>query len=164
MNSVYLLLGSNINDRQKMIRLAIDEISSRVGTIGQSSSLYESEPWGFTADQDFLNQVIRVETMLSPTKLLEEILDIEISLGRTRMENEQGYASRSIDIDILFYNNEIIREEHLDIPHPKIHERLFTLVPLCELDESFIHPVHCKSLGELMAICPDKNAVVPYKV
>jgi 2-amino-4-hydroxy-6-hydroxymethyldihydropteridine diphosphokinase len=83
-------------------------------------------------------------------------------MGRKRNGNSRGYSSRTIDIDILFYNNDVIRDERLNIPHPRISERMFTLVPLCELNGSFIHPVLQKTLHDLMAECTDRNTVVPF--
>lgn len=163
MNSAYLLLGSNLDDRHVMIHRAIIKIGDRIGQILQFSSLYESEPWGFSSEDRFLNQVVIVETMLSPARLLSEILGIEEDLGRKRTPGSKGYHSRTIDIDILFYNDLILREEQLNIPHPRIHERMFTLVPLCELNEDFIHPVSGKSMKQLKSECSDRVPVVEYK-
>ena len=161
MNVVYLLLGSNLNDRTAMLERARQDISSRTGKITLASSIYESEPWGFQSEQRFLNQVIRIETDNSPLEILDEILKIEIEMGRKRDVNEK-YASRTIDIDILFFNNEIIREINLTIPHPRIPERMFTLVPLSEIDRSMIHPGSLKSIREMINECPDTLNVYPY--
>lgn len=160
MNTAYLLLGSNLEDRENMIRKALERLAAKVGPIQQFSSIYESEPWGFKAKNSFLNQVVQVETVLDAADLLDKILEIENGLGRRRELNSEGYASRTIDIDILFYNDEIIRGERLNIPHPHISERMFTLLPLCELNGSLIHPVFNKSLEDLRAECPDRNQVV----
>jgi 2-amino-4-hydroxy-6-hydroxymethyldihydropteridine diphosphokinase len=160
MNNVYLLLGSNLDNRENMIRQAVEEIAAKVGTICQSSSVYESEPWGFKAEKSFLNQVVKVETGLGAVELLDKILQIEERLGRRRELNTEGYFSRTIDIDILFYNDEIIQGDRLQIPHPHIPQRMFTLLPLCELNGSLIHPVYNKSLEDLRAECPDRNLVV----
>jgi len=160
MNNVYLLLGSNLDNRENMIRQAVEEIAAKVGTICQSSSVYESEPWGFKAEKSFLNQVVKVETGLGAVELLDKILEIEERLGRRRELNTEGYFSRTIDIDILFYNDEIIQGDRLHIPHPHIPLRMFTLLPLCELNGSLIHPVYNKSLEDLRAECPDRNLVV----
>jgi 2-amino-4-hydroxy-6-hydroxymethyldihydropteridine diphosphokinase len=162
MNVVYLLLGSNLDDRSAMLDKARREISSKIGTITRESSIYESEPWGFLADQPFLNQVIRIETALTPALILSEILKIEIKLGRKR-EGNQRYNSRLIDIDILFFNDEIISEENLTIPHPGIPERMFTLLPMQELAGSYIHPGSLKSIGELINECSDPLSVYLYK-
>ena len=162
MNFAYLLLGSNLDDRLAALQRAKGEISSVIGKITRESSVYESEPWGFESEQKFLNQVVMIETDYRPGQILEEILKIENKLGRFRAV-DQGYTSRSIDIDILFFNDEIISEDTLTIPHPKIPERMFTLLPLSELDRSMIHPGARKSISDLMKECPDKLSVYPYR-
>jgi 2-amino-4-hydroxy-6-hydroxymethyldihydropteridine diphosphokinase len=162
MNFAYLLLGSNLDDRLAALQRAKGEISSVIGKITRESSVYESEPWGFESEQKFLNQVVMIETDYRPGQILEEILKIENKLGRFRAV-DQGYTSRSIDIDILFFNDEIISEDTLTIPHPKIPERMFTLLPLSELDRSMIHPGVRKSISDLMLECPDNLSVYPYR-
>ena len=162
MNFAYLLLGSNLDDRSAKLQRAKEAISARIGNITRESSVYESEPWGFQSEHWFLNQVIRIETNYRPIQVLEKILRIEHKLGRYR-SGDQGYKSRSIDIDILFYNDEIISEDKLTIPHPKIPERMFTLLPLSELDRSMIHPGSRKSISDLMRECPDTLNVYPYR-
>jgi 2-amino-4-hydroxy-6-hydroxymethyldihydropteridine diphosphokinase len=161
MNIVYLLLGSNLNDRPASLQGARDAISESIGIILKESAIYESEPWGFNAKNHFLNQVIKVETVFNPFQILEFIRDIEVRLGRIR-NPLPGYVSRTIDIDILFFNDEIISEDKLVIPHPKIQDRMFTLIPLSELDGSLMHPGLLKSVGELMNECPDTLQVYPY--
>jgi 2-amino-4-hydroxy-6-hydroxymethyldihydropteridine diphosphokinase len=163
MNFAYLLLGSNLDDRSAMLQRAKEEISSGIGSITRESSVYESEPWGFQSEHKFLNQVIRIETRYKPIRILEEILRIENELGRFRTAVAQGYTSRLIDIDILFYNNEVISEDKLIIPHPKIPERMFTLLPLSEIDRTIIHPGSRKSISDLMKDCPDKLNVYFYR-
>lgn len=161
MNFAYLLLGSNMNNRCALLQRAREELAMAIGKISKESSVYESEPWGFHSEKFFLNQVVRIETELRPIELLAEILKIENKLGRNRTVNE-GYSSRKIDIDILFYNDEIISEEKLTIPHPKIPDRMFTLLPLFEIDRSMIHPVSGKSVSDLIKECKDKLSVYPY--
>jgi 2-amino-4-hydroxy-6-hydroxymethyldihydropteridine diphosphokinase len=163
MNTTYLLLGSNLGDRQEMIRRAVEGINDRIGKVTGSSSVYESEPWGFKAEGNFLNQVVKVDTGLSPHELLEAILQLELKLGRKRDVSFDEYTSRSIDIDILFYNQDIISDHDLNIPHPRISERMFTLLPLCELNSSMVHPVHQRTLQELLALCTDPNEVFLYQ-
>jgi 2-amino-4-hydroxy-6-hydroxymethyldihydropteridine diphosphokinase len=160
MKKVYLLLGGNLNDRESLIGKARDAISQKIGKILDQSSVYETEPWGFSANDQFLNQVVIVETTIQPNLLLQAILGIEKELGRTRSLN--GYESRLIDIDILFYESEIISHDNLTIPHPRIHERMFTLKPLQEVNGSFVHPVLKKSIHQLVAECPDKLKVSRY--
>jgi 2-amino-4-hydroxy-6-hydroxymethyldihydropteridine diphosphokinase len=161
MNFAYLLLGSNLDDRFAMMNRAKEAISSRIGKISVESSVYESEPWGFESAHRFLNQVIKIETEYQPGRLLEEILTIEHKLGRFRA-NVHGYTSRLIDIDILFYNDEIISEDNLMIPHPKIPERMFALMPLAEIDRSLVHPGLLKSITDMIKDCPDKLNVYLY--
>ena len=163
MNVVYLLLGSNLYDRALSLSSAKNEISNEIGAITDESSIYESEPWGFISEDRFLNQVIRIETRKNPVQVLNEILRIETKLGRKR-DTAKGYSSRILDIDILFFNNEIISEENLIIPHPKISERMFTLLPLSEINNSLIHPGLNKSIQELMEECHDQSVVLKLSV
>lgn len=162
MNFAYLLLGSNLDDRSALLQMAKEAIASNIGKITRTSSVYESEPWGFQSENHFLNQVIMIETTYRPSRILEEILTIETKLGRYR-KDDQGYTSRSIDIDILFYNDEIITGDKLTIPHPKIPERMFVLLPLGEIDQSIIHPGSRKSISDLIRECPDTLSVYPYR-
>ena len=124
------------------------------------SSVYETEPWGFQSNEEFLNQVVKVKTDLNPSGLLGRILMIESLLGRVR--GERRYESRLIDIDILLYEDIIVDEESLKIPHPLMHQRRFVLIPLCELAPDMIHPVLGKSLTVLLEICEDKGVVRPH--
>ena len=157
MNTAYIILGGNIEDRLDYIKNGIELISLRVGEIHNKSSIYESEPWGFDASINFLNQVVEIRTDLSAQDLLKQLLAIEIELGRERKES--GYASRTIDLDILFYNNEIIYIEKLIIPHPRLHKRIFTLKPLCEIAPNLIHPVLKKTIKTLLDGCEDDSIV-----
>ena len=157
-----MLLGSNLNDRFGSLKAARVAISNKIGSIQAESAIYESEPWGFQANHQFLNQVVKVKTGLDPFQIMDEIFRIEKEMGRVRIP-ENGYISRTIDIDILFYNDEIIKDDNLVIPHPKLQERMFTLVPLSELDISFIHPSFRKSIGQLKEECLDTIPVFPYQ-
>lgn len=150
---VYLLLGGNIGDTKKLFVDAINNIEITIGKVLSLSSLYESEPWGFEHEQNFLNQVIIIETDLLPIDLLNSIQNIEKILGRIRKKSQ--YSERTIDIDILFYGSEIIESERLTIPHLMLHKRRFTLEPLVELTPEFNHPVIKKTLVELLQECPD---------
>ncbi len=160
MKKVYLLLGGNLSDRSLLIEKAGYLIDKRIGRVLEHSSMYETEPWGFNSDELFLNQVLLVETSLQPSELLETILEIEKDLGRERVLN--GYESRLIDIDILFYDNQVITYPDLVIPHPRIQERMFTLKPLQEINDAFIHPVLKKSIRQLVTECPDGLKVMRY--
>lgn len=145
---VYLSLGSNFGDRIGYVQQAASLLGAcEEITLVRTSAFYETEPWGMNSENWFVNAVLEVKTSLSPQKLLEECLRIENQLGRKRSEN--GYIDRTIDIDILFYNKDIINEEKLIIPHKFVHLRAFTLVPLLELIPNFEHPVIHKTITEL---------------
>ncbi|HEY1063562.1 MAG TPA: 2-amino-4-hydroxy-6-hydroxymethyldihydropteridine diphosphokinase [Daejeonella sp.] len=143
----YLLLGSNLGNRRKYIASAISEIQSKLGSIGQRSSIYQTASWGKHDQPDFLNQVIELKTILKPQDLLSGILSIEADLGRKRVEK---WGSRIIDIDILLYEDQVINEPELIIPHPYLAFRRFCLMPLCEIAPGFIHPVLKKNIQELL--------------
>ncbi len=153
----FLLLGSNEGDLPEYLAKAIDQIGTLAGRILQYSALYETAAWGKTNQPSFLNQVIEIETSLTPIDLLTKIQSIESNLGRTRAEK---WAARTLDIDILFYGNQEITEPSLVIPHPAIAQRRFTLVPLAELAPNFIHPILKKSITTLLNECPDKLDVI----
>lgn len=151
-NGIFLLLGTNLGDRLENIRKAVTEIASDVGNVIKQSSIYQTAPWGQPNQPDFYNVVIEIETEYTATELLERLLKIETSLGRTRKER---WGARTIDIDILFYNNEVIDSENLSVPHPAIASRRFTLVPLAEIAAELVHPVSKKTITELLSECPD---------
>ena len=155
-NRIYLLLGSNMGNSQDLIGQAKKHIAKQIGPIGRESGLYQTAAWGNTQQPDFLNQVIFIETTLTPMQVMIAILDIEKKMGRIRTVKN---APRIIDIDILFYNKMIIDEEDLQVPHPQISTRRFVLVPLKELSPLFIHPVLQKTIHQLLRVCPDKLAV-----
>jgi len=157
MNQVYLLIGGNLHDRFELIAKAKKSISEKIGTIAKESSIYETAPWGFTAEQNFLNQVILLNTDLSAHKVLKLCLEIEMDLGRERLL--KGYQSRTMDIDILFYNDEIIYDKQLIIPHERLHQRRFTLEPLVEIAPNYIHPLLKKTLSEILKDCKDDSEV-----
>ena len=138
MKEVYLLLGSNLGDSKKKLSDALRIIEEKLGLVIRSSSLYQTAAWGKTDQPDFINQVLCLRTKLPPRQLLEQILVIENQLGRIRAEK---WSSRTIDIDILFYGDLILQEKDLIIPHPFLHLRKFTLLPLCEINPKLYHPV-----------------------
>ncbi len=155
MSTGVLLLGSNINPRFEFLASARNLLGTECGRIIQCSSIYESEAWGFEADS-FLNQVIVLDTILSPLDLLLKIQNIEKSLGRIRGNTDEStYNSRTIDIDILFYDELCLNHPQLQIPHPRIATRRFVLVPLCEILPEFRHPVLNKSISQMLATCDD---------
>lgn len=158
MNFAYLLLGGNMGDREGVIAKAAELIHASCGRVIKKSSLYESEPWGFETDNQFINQVILIETTMTAGDLLQNLLNIELLMGRTR-NNSANYSSRIIDIDILFYNDDVIREDFLKIPHPLLQERRFTLAPLSEIAENLTHPLLNKTISDLLKECKDNSSV-----
>lgn len=159
MEKSYILLGSNMGERISILSEARIMIEARCGRIDKMSSLYESEPWGFDAEQNFINQVICIETALSAHDLLKELLSIEIELGRDRSRHYDTYVSRPIDLDILYYGDMVCNDEDLILPHPRLHLRRFVLAPLCEVAPEHIHPVIGKSSCELVDDCEDMSGV-----
>jgi 2-amino-4-hydroxy-6-hydroxymethyldihydropteridine diphosphokinase len=152
MNIVYLLLGSNLNDRFQNLHQALESIQLNCGCLLKKSSIYETAAWGNTNQPNFLNQVIILQTQHDPQLLLQELLHIEKQMGRIRVEK---YDPRIIDLDILFYNREIINEPYLNIPHPHIAERRFVLTPLVEIVPNKMHPVLNLTMKTLLNECID---------
>ncbi|WP_121810735.1 2-amino-4-hydroxy-6-hydroxymethyldihydropteridine diphosphokinase [Mucilaginibacter kameinonensis] len=146
MIDVFLLLGSNLGKRELFLQQAIEAISSQVAPVKIVSSVYETQSWGKTDEPDYLNQVLMLQTELSAQDVLEKILGIELEMGRKR---EVKWGSRTIDIDILFYGDEVIHEFNLVVPHPELYKRSFTLIPLAEIAPDFIHPVFKKNILQL---------------
>jgi 2-amino-4-hydroxy-6-hydroxymethyldihydropteridine diphosphokinase len=144
------------------LQKAEQKVADTIGRIRKLSLVYESEPWGFQAKQYFLNRVALVETELSAKEVLKKILSIETEMGRQRLSN--GYSSRQIDIDILYFNEMIIEQPDLIVPHPGIPGRRFVLLPLVEVAGQFIHPVFGQSNAALLEKCSDKLKVWVYQV
>lgn len=159
LNKVVLALGGNKGNVNETFKKAIGLIKTNIGLVSKSSSLYKTAAWGVTNQPDFINQIIVVETKMSPTELLGICMKIETLLGRTR-NSENRWKERVIDIDILFYNNEIILLPNLEIPHPEIENRKFILVPLVEILPNFIHPKLKKSIKSILNNCSDTLKVV----
>ena len=155
MNLAFLLLGSNLGDREKNLRMARDEIGS-MASVTKLSSVYTTAPWGKTNQPDFLNQVLIAETQASPHELLDQLLDIEMRLGRKRKEK---WGSRTIDIDILFFSDLIVSSDRLTILHPGIGYKRFTLLPLQEIAPDFVHPVLKRKISDLLDACEDMAKV-----
>lgn len=135
MHRVFFSLGSNLGDRKDNIQRAIEKLNSEVGTVVRQSSLYETEPWGFTSSHGFLNAAVCCDTELSPHKVLDVTQQIERDLGRTRKSVDGCYHDRPIDIDILTYDDIEMHDEQLTIPHPHMLERDFVMRPLSEISD-----------------------------
>ena len=157
MNKVVLLLGSNLGDSQLLFQQVISLIDERLGKLEIQSALYQSPPWGFEHENDFLNQVLILETDLAAGEILQTCLQIEVDIGRKR--TTQVYGARRIDIDVLFVNDEVMDTESLVLPHPRLHLRKFTLLPLLELIPDYVHPKLQKSIQELLVACEDNSEV-----
>ncbi len=155
---VYFSIGSNLDDREFNIEDALDRIVENIGIVTKSSSFFETEPWGFTTDELFINIAAEADTDLNPEDLLETIKKIENRMGRIRDEKVH-YTSRIIDIDILLYEDLIINDVNLKIPHPLMHERNFVLVPLNQIAPEVVHPVSGKTISELLSVCSDTGEV-----
>jgi 2-amino-4-hydroxy-6-hydroxymethyldihydropteridine diphosphokinase len=160
MNHAYLLLGGNMGDRLNNLALAMQFLEKEVGKILKYSSVYETASWGNTEQPDFLNQVLFIETNLTAEQIMEQILFFENKMGRVRTSKN---ASRVIDIDILFFNKEIVETKNVIVPHPQIQNRNFVLYPLNELAPELKHPVLKKTIHELLLQCNDMLPVNLYK-
>ncbi len=156
MSLVYLILGGNRGNRPEIFSSAIKLLNSEIGPQKAISSLYESESWGFESEL-FLNQVIIIETPLSPFEVLLHTQQIESQLGRVR--NREGYEPRTIDIDLLYYGSQVINSSGLTIPHPRIAKRKFVLVPLAEIAPNLKDPVTGMTVTGMLQKCNDTSKV-----
>jgi len=162
MNTVYLILGSNLGNKLQTLQQAIKLIEKEIGTINKVSGVFETAAWGNTSQPDFINQAVSVHTLLSAHEVLQRILGIEKKLGRVR--DNQKWKERIIDIDILFYNNSIINTPELTVPHPYLQDRKFVLIPLLEIVPDYIHPVLNKRIDVPLKECTDELEVKALKV
>ena len=149
---IFLLLGSNEGDRARNLAVAVENIERNAGIILSRSSLYQSAAWGLEEQPDFYNQVLEIASPHSPETLLGKMQDIELAMGRVRIER---WGPRLIDIDLLFYGTQIRNTPALTLPHPGIPERKFTLVPLAEIAPNLVHPVLMKTVATLLKECGD---------
>lgn len=156
MPKLYLLLGGNLGERTLYLAQAREHVAAHIGTLVSSSALYETAAWGKTDQPAFLNQVLEVHTKLSPEEVLQGIHRIEQALGRVR---QQHWGARVIDIDILFYDDLVQQTHRLTIPHPQLHLRRFTLLPLADIAPDLVHPVLHVSITRLLHSCPDQLPV-----
>jgi len=154
---IFLGLGSNVGDREANLRAAEKALYPEVEPLAQSP-VYQTVPWGYTEQDDFLNQVIEAKTYLSPEELLKYLKSIEDDIGRTATFH---WGPREIDIDILFYDDLVLEVEGLAIPHPRVHERAFMLVPLADIAADFQHPALGRTIAQLAAEV-DTTGVEPY--
>lgn len=160
MATAYLGLGSNKGERISYIKDALSEIGKIKNTkIVRSSSVYETEPWGIKEQEDYLNSAVEIETELEAVSLLKELKSIEKRIGRT---GNVKWSEREIDIDLLFYGNEIIENDFMNVPHKQIENRKFVLIPMHEIAPDFIHPVLKKDMSELLKNTADKLKVKKY--
>ena len=154
-NKIYLLVGGNLDNTTTKYRNLFRLLEQNIGKIIQKSSFYKSNAWGFISNHTFINLALLMETSLLPEELLIQTQAIENVLGRTKKSDVSSYSDRSMDIDILFYNDIIFESDNLCIPHVHIAERMFVLIPLCEIAADFKHPVSKKSIQELKNECKD---------
>lgn len=156
MHKVYLALGANVGDKKKNLKAVIGLLKEKIKNI-EVARIYETKPWGFKEQDNFLNTALIGSTSLSPLQLLKFVKDIEKKIGRIKRFR---WGPREIDIDILFYNNLIFKNKILEIPHPRLHERDFVLKPLMDLDPNFVHPGLNKTIKKLYAELPKTELTV----
>lgn len=161
MNTVFLLTGGNLGDRNKNLQKAVELIAQQIGKIENISAVFETVAWGTHDQPDYLNQALQVTTYLTPQELLKAILSIEKNMGRLRSSK---WEPRVIDIDVLLYNDLVVDDPALTIPHPLLHKRRFALVPLAELAPELIHPVMKQPIRELLQHCPDELTVKKFSL
>ncbi len=156
-HQLILSLGGNLGNKAQIFSETSDLIENEIGNVVNVSPIYETPPWGFDSENLFWNQVLLVVTSLHPMKVLQKIREIEKHFGRKRKAGT--YLSRKMDIDILFYDDEVIQTEQLTVPHPLIEKRRFVLAPLCDIRPELVHPGNGKLVREMLAECSDISEV-----
>jgi 2-amino-4-hydroxy-6-hydroxymethyldihydropteridine diphosphokinase len=159
MEKLVLIIGGNLGDREKFICEAKNKLRQFIGEISKESKIYETAAWGGASEGNYLNQVLILETDLEPLRVLEIIQSIEQMLGRERI---QKWGNRTMDIDILYFGNQVIQDYQLTVPHPYISERKFVLVPLVDVWPDFIHPIHQLSHVQLLQQLNDDLDVLEF--
>ncbi|MFP4664799.1 MAG: 2-amino-4-hydroxy-6-hydroxymethyldihydropteridine diphosphokinase [Bacteroidales bacterium] len=160
MSDVYLSIGGNLGNRLQNLGTCQRYLEKTLSGIDKFSPVYESEAWGFTHPADFYNQILKCYTEMSPQALLQACLEIENDMGRQRNPDKKGnYQGRIIDIDIIFYDDRIIRERSLQIPHPSLYDRLFVLLPMADIAPDFVDPASKKNIRELISECTDQSKI-----
>jgi 2-amino-4-hydroxy-6-hydroxymethyldihydropteridine diphosphokinase len=157
MHQVFLGIGGNIGNKHNNLTNVLLLIEKELGAIRKKSSVYETPPWRFQAEENFWNMVVKIETRLNPDELLQKIKTIEEEFGRK--PRTEDYSSREMDIDILYFDDLVIENERLKIPHPHIAERLFVTVPLAEIAPEKKHPLLQKTSRKLLESCGDKSEI-----
>ena len=160
--TIIIALGSNKGNKFENLQEGLMFMHQTLGTIKKISKVYKSPAVGFEGDE-FLNACVKLTTQLKPKKILKHLLEIETKLGRVRTEGKD-YESRTLDLDLLFYDNQVIKTETLQVPHPRLQERKFVLMPLQDIDSKWEHPVLKKTMAELLETCADDTQVLPQNI
>lgn len=158
MQTIYIGIGGNIGRRERFITAAVQLIATEIGRVTAESQLYKTAPWGMDDADDFLNAVIEVHTDLDAETIMQTLLRIEHRLGRKRSASGK-YTSRTIDLDLLFYGQELIKTATLTVPHPQLENRRFVLQPLAEIAPALIHPMLKRSMRDLLSDCADETKI-----
>tara|TARA_Y100000996_G_scaffold121795_1_gene91436 strand:+ start:1573 stop:2082 length:510 start_codon:yes stop_codon:yes gene_type:complete len=154
----YISIGSNIGDRLNFIKKSLEFLKDEKLKIDKVSSVYECQSWGFVGD-NFFNICIKIKTDYDPDQLLKKLKKIEIKLGRKDVKNQNSYSSRTVDLDILFYDNLVVDKKKLTIPHPRVELRNFVLFPLREISKNLVHPISRRTIDEIIDLKKDKLLV-----